>query len=486
MSIKIKRVSLWALLALLLCATLMITACNGGGDAADTGTTEATTPAETLGGEPTPEPIPDMTVKITVVDYNGDAAENVVVSLQKDGKTVGDATLVNPRGEATVTVPEGDYQVVLDTMGEAYYYDKTAAVVSADKKEVTVVLYDEIREGGNIRVYSDVKNGQIAYNVFFVEDGCMLVHINEGGTYREVEHGTDDSYEKYTLFEPVGDGIVLDKTEMAYVAFVPTRSGVYEISCDTEDVAVAYYGNQFNVTYPTPITDAVDGKVMLEVEDGSVNAGNPDQTAQYIIGIKLTNKDTALTSCKLTIKRTGNVKQTIASLPWGEVQVDETYVKPYGGVKSDTVVDIDVKSPVTVVFNSEDGYYHYGNENGPVVFVRLTTSPVYPENFGSFKDIYEHQRIGAIIYDENGNFVKKIQYHEVLEAYMALCENDPNGACLLTPQLKEMIQVFGEYQGWWDMQSSSYIFNKVVAGEVVGPEFVDPESAWLFPCFYYA
>ena len=487
MSLKIRCVSLLALLALLLSAASVLTACNNGSEPADTGTTAAaTTPAETEGGEPTPEPIPDMTVKVTVLYHNGDAAENVVVSLRKDGKTVGDATLVNPRGVASITVPEGDYQIVLDTMGEEYDYDKAAAVVSADKQEATVVLYDPAYEGGEIRAHSDVRGAQVAYGVRRVVDGCMFVSISEGGVYEEIKRGEGDYYEEYTLFKPVGDGIVLDKTEMAYVAFVPTRGGVYEISCDSEDVSVAYYGNQFNVTYPTPITAAVDGKVTLEVEDGSVNAGDAGQTAQYIIGIKLTNQDTALTGCKLTIKRTGNVKQTIASLPWGEVQVDEAYVKPYSGVKSDTVVNIDVKSPVTVVFNSEDGYYHYGNENGPVVFIRLTTSPAYPDTFGSFKDIYEHQRIGAIVYDENGNFVKKIQYHEVLEAYMTLCENDANGACPLTPQLKEMVQVFGEYQGWWNMQSGSYIFNKVVAGEVVGPEYVNPETAWLFVCFYYA
>ena len=486
MNMKVKRVSL-ALLLLLLCAAMMMTACSDGGDGADTGTTSAaTTPAETEGGEPTPEPVPDMTAKITVVDYNGDAAENVVVSLKKDGVTVGDAALVDPFGMACITVPEGEYQVMLDTMGEDYDYDKTAAVVTADKTEVTVVLYDPAYEGGEIRAYSDAKGEQIAYGVHRVVDGCMLVRIGEGGQYERVERGEGDAHDEYTLFKPAGDGIVVDKTEVTYVAFVPTRGGVYEISCDTSDVTLAYYGNQFNVTYPTPITDPVDGKLTLEVEDGSVNANNPEQTAQYIIGIKLASENTELTSCKLTVKRTGNVQQTIASLPWGEVQVDETYVKPYGGVKSDTVVDIDVKSPVTVVFNEEDGYYHYGNANGPVVFVRLTTSPTYPENFGSFKDIYEHQRIGAIIYDDNGNFVKKIQYHEVLEAYMALCESDANGACPLTPQLKEMIQVFGKYQGWWDMSANGYIFNKVVAGEVVGPEFVDPETAWLFPCFYYA
>ena len=146
--------------------------------------------------------------------------------------------------------------------------------------------------------------------------------------------------------------------------------------------------------------------------------------------------------------------------------------KAYEGTLGSTLKDIDVTSlDLTVVYNESDGFYHYGSADGPVVFIRISSASPYMD---SLVTVTEFSRLGVYIYDENGKFVRKESYHEMLDAYKVVC--DENGVCPLTPELEYMVKKFGEKQGWFDFSNDRDLF---------GDKLVPPTTAWLFICCYY-
>ena len=88
--------------------------------------------------------------------------------------------------------------------------------------------------------------------------------------------------------------------------------------------------------------------------------------------------------------------------------------------------------------------------------------------------VVDYQRLGVYIYDENGTVLRKESYHEMLDAYKAVC--DENGVCPLTPELEYMVKQFGNKQGWWNFSADIDIF---------GDKIVPQDTAWLFLCCYY-
>ena len=80
-----------------------------------------------------------------------------------------------------------------------------------------------------------------------------------------------------------------------------------------------------------------------------------------------------------------------------------------------------------------------------------------------------------IFYDKNGNFVKKEDYTDCVNAYRNCI--DPNkGVYPLTKDLAYALQQHGEYTGWWNKTSPNYLFGSVSK--------LNPEIAWLFMCCY--
>ena len=86
----------------------------------------------------------------------------------------------------------------------------------------------------------------------------------------------------------------------------------------------------------------------------------------------------------------------------------------------------------------------------------------------------------VVFYDEDGNFVKKESYSELLLEYIELADTE-TGVYPLTEDLKYIIQQRGEYVGWWDAESPNFIFKDATGLPVEG---LNTEIAWLFMCCY--
>jgi hypothetical protein len=118
--------------------------------------------------------------------------------------------------------------------------------------------------------------------------------------------------------------------------------------------------------------------------------------------------------------------------------------------------------------NETDGYYHLGTADGPIVYIDLNAETPY---IASIETICANQRIGVYVYDDNGEFVKKLSFSELFVQYEF-------GRVPLTEKLAYAIKTFGEWQGWWDFSKSNHIFhdNYMV---------VNVDIAWLLFCGYY-
>ena len=427
MRIRTKR--LLCLLSACLLSGVLLTACNQ--DTQD--------PKDTLTGDPTAESTvtesQEVAYSVSVQDFMGTAMSDVVISIFSGDQEV--AMKVAREGSVNFSLPTGEYTFTLSANKGSYYYDKAACTLTPASPNVTITLYAQTEDTMTLWAPSPLtEEGK--------EQTAYLV--GEGATHCEL----------------MGDG------EMTYFVFVPTRGGVYEISYIADgDADIGYYGMPINV-FSNKLLDTVDNKIEISIRDDSVNIENPQQTGQFVFGILPSASN--MTDCIFTITRVGDIKLSPADAPWEEYKA--TQVKAYEGEHGNTLVDLDVTDPdLTVVFNEADGYYHYGTADGPVVFIRINSASPYLD---SLVTITEFTRLGVYIYDEDNNFVKKESYHEMLDAYKAIC--DDNGVCPLTPELEYMVKMFGEKQEWWNFSQGRHIF---------GDKIVPPSTAWLFICCYY-
>ena len=76
--------------------------------------------------------------------------------------------------------------------------------------------------------------------------------------------------------------------------------------------------------------------------------------------------------------------------------------------------------------------------------------------------------------------MKKESYTECLLEYLEYMDED-TGVYPLTEDLKYIIQNNGDHSGWWDEESSSYLFKDDAGNKVPG---INPEISWLFMCCY--
>ena len=182
------------------------------------------------------------------------------------------------------------------------------------------------------------------------------------------------------------------------------------------------------------------------------------------------------TSCTIAIQRIGEPQYDISDEPWVvyEKTVELTPYKLTGAVAD---FDITASTDTYDLVLGEDGYYHLDSADGPLVLVYLGEDLDYLD---CYQTILDHTGVVCYFYDENGEFVKKESYTECLLEYLEYMDED-TGVYPLTEDLKYIIQNNGDHSGWWDEESSSYLFKDDAGNKVPG---INPEISWLFMCCY--
>ncbi len=374
----------------------------------------------------------EIAYKVTVQNYDGTPAKDIIVKVQKNGIDES-FKLIGPTGFATFKLAEGNYTVLIESpSGQAFHYDTEAAVLSPSAPEITLTIFEAAANTQPLNAPSQ-KGDYTRFDA---------ASVGEGKTY--IPFNNDD----YT-----------------YVIFTPTRPGIYEFGYESEsDVTLTYHGAPINV-FENPLVDTVDGKVSFPITAGSVGS-TLDTTAQYVFRLEGVGN-----GCMFTATRTGDVPKSPHDEPWTIPMPTAEMLKPYEGITDGKLVDLDVTNPALTVVLGEDGYYHLDTADGPVVFIRLSSANPY---IADFKTICDTTRICAYLYNEDGSFNRRESYNEMILEYLTVANED--GVVPLNEQLVYMVKTAGDYMGWWNFSDNLDIF---------GDKIVDPAIAWLFACAVY-
>ncbi len=410
--------------ALALCLTFTLCACAG-------------TPAQTEPSQPASNVAEgEAAYRVNVMDAQGNPySAGVVVRFMQNG-TQAAMQVVNENGVAEKALAKGDYTVelVFTDAEAAFHYDQSDLTLTADKTELTVVLAKAV--GGQAQqLYANGKD----YEAYRVEVGSTYVELTPG-----------------------------DRT---YFLFAPTQAGTYKVTTSEAGAVVGYYGAPHFVQSESA-AEVVDNAFTISISAGMVGTGDTG-TAVLVIGVD----SVELESCMLSIERIGEAEHTISDEPWTEYVTTHTpeafTLKLEAGQKL-TYVDIEGSAEDYQVVLGEDGYYHMGAADGPVVYVNLGKDAPHI----SFQVVIQGDGpmggapVRKYFFDENGEFVKKEDYTDILISYFD-CMDETYDVYPLTEDLKYIIQNGGE--GWWDVNSPDYILDGC-----------NPEIAWLFACCYVA
>lgn len=379
-----------------------------------------------------PTPNEPVTYTLNVVDYTGAPADVVaVVELYKGTEVIATKRL-SDEGKASFEALPGDYVAEISFPNIEYAYDKTEAVFTADKTAATVTVYDVPGSAQTVYVPAG-DDGQEEYNA---------KSVSVGATY-----------------------VTIDRAEMSYFIFTPTKGGIYRFSCKTEGAELGYYGAvHFIQSYN--LADVVDGAFEITVPDSGINIGSGG-TSHFVLGVSSETAKNAV----IAIERTGNY---VPEMGYTDIFPDRELVK-VDNLLNNTLVDIDITdASTTVVYNETDGYYHLGTADGPVVLVKISAAGnthVPGLTLPSFVEICETDRMSCYIYDDNGTLIRKESYNTLIEAYAAACGS--KGVIPLDKTIADAIKKNGDHHGWW---------SGIIFGE--DAESVKSDLAWLFACCY--
>ena len=365
-------------------------------------------------------PMPNVMVKFT--DGNGDTMTRVT-----DNEGV--ATLKNVIFEA--------YQVNLEKGFSNAIITKADYTLTSDDCSLKVIVRNEDQ---SVDIYGEVADGAYASSV-----------------------GVDS----YTISCLAG--------QTSYYVFTTTVSGVYKVSISSMDDAmtVAYLGNPMFVQSTHRGDGEYDGKSFELVVQ--------DSLTPYVLGVAATEN----TDATLTIERIGDAPVDPQFAPWTEVDATgATFEKC--DTTGKTLVDVPIADSEFKAILGDDGLYY--TADGKLIYIRITTAAPHgslnesfefvPALNGSLALLAGHVdsnigvNIGGYVYDEEGNFVNKYRYNNMIKTYMELVDST-YGVVPLTEELAECVKLHGEFNGWWDSEGNGYIFDGVE---------IDPDNAWLFLC----
>lgn len=372
--------------------------------------------------------------RVSVADALGKPyTSGVVVKFLQEGTQVA-MQVVNESGVAAKTLPRGDYTVeLMFTDSSARFHVNTQDMtLSAKKTELAVVLS-----------YARPEEGQ---PLFAPEGECSAYGVQEGCTYAELKAGRN------------------------YFLFTPAQTGLYEFSVPDGSAVIGYYGAPHFVQKDTA-AEVTDNTFRL-----SISAGMVSETGAVTVVIGL-DAQTDGTGAVLSVSRLGDPEKTIEDEPWTDYRAKaqpSAYSLPAGAQLHEFDLAAD---GYTLVLNENDGFYHLDSADGPVVLMRLGEDGRY---ISCFKKILESTGVNRYFFDENGVFVKKENYSQCLLEYIA-CMDEDAGVYPLTEDLKYIVTQEGEDSGWWDPDSTGYLF----MDENGNPDkSINSDIAWLLMCCY--
>ena len=349
---------------------------------------------------------------VNVVDQHGNAFTNVLVRVESEDGSVSETKAVDANGRVRMNLPETYYTVTVLFNGSVNLgYETTTAKLTPDQTTLTIELVPFV-SGTTEEIF--VQN---AYEIAY--------YVNVGSVYVDLTNIT-----------------------IRYFLFTPQESGIYTITTTNPEAALGYWGTHF-YTYDGSAA-VVDNVYTVEIEEvGST----------MVLAV---NGGEGITGTVLKITRVSDVHEDPEHIVYeGETVPTEPFVVEETGKK--TYLDLSVEH--TLVKGS-DGYYHWNDENGPIVYMDLIG-----ERYGiSIAALLDVTSMHKCEFDHNSKLLREIDYTECMLSYVRNVDKQ-HGVYALTDDLITMIQGHGETAGWFDTTTDNYIF---------GDDIVWGDSAWMF------
>ncbi len=381
------------------------------------------------------------TYTVTVTDAAGSPIPMTLVTVFR-GTIQSGIKFTDANGKATFELIDGKHSFTLETASAGFDYDKNDCVLSADEREKTAVLYDALSD--KRVVYSSGEK-----DAYF---------ISAGKNYK----------------------INFSNNEQSYFIFTAERTGIYKFTV-TSDVTVklGYFGNPDYVLQNdvTKAEDRVNEYTILIDIAPKYLSGDQREASKFLLGaIGVSSEGSGV----LSIEKIAEHVMTPEDYPWqtyGGTLNPAPYVPENSALPGFTLVDLDITNPnLSIVYNDQDGYYHYMTEDGPVVLMKLDVATKY---LAAISEMAETQAFVCYIYNEDGTYKEKLTFQAMLLKYIAACEVDKGGvgAYPLDDHLKKLILDVGNAWGWYNPDKNTNIFGDDSANIVA-------ENAWMFALCY--
>ncbi len=398
-------------------------------------------PAVTLTVTRTQEPVEEGKTRysVTVMDSEGGMIGDVVVLFMYNGTPAGHAIVGSSGGAVTMDLATGVYDVQLAFLGDVpYYYEDTTAKVTETAPALDIYAATALDAEG------------------------------------------EEHYELGTL-TPVQTGscyIVTQTDALTFYSFNPTEQGVYYISVSDPNAVLSYWGQAAYIS--GDLSDTLDD---YTPQGFSVEINTNALGRNLVIGVTGT-EDTIL-----TIVRTGDAEED-AEYEIYVPATEPTQISLPSGLAF-TKVDLTAATDTyALVLNEEDGYYHIGSADGPVMYIQLTFNNVDPDNAVAPSYIHLYDMVGGVgntgtgfkcIYTDSEGNEHYEDYTQALLSYGA-CADATYGVYPLTEDLAYILQMGGGHIGWWDAEDEN---NRLFEDEDGNLDTtINLEIAWLFAGCY--
>lgn len=240
----------------------------------------------------------------------------------------------------------------------------------------------------------------------------------------------------------VGSNRITLNSEYPYtlLQFTPSQTGVYQFRAT--QCRVGNFGTIYNPMDNTP--DKTSSLVWTCTAVGQ--------------SVLISFSGPKSTSC--TVVRTGDYVPPV-EVEW--TIYENTYDFSHEIDSNATIQDIDLTDggEHSAVLG-EDGFYHYGSAEGPLMVADLSTAEI------NFADAYVNGGLRVWIMNDKQETISKVDYNEAMNAYYNA------GLVPVTEELVMMFKALGQSGAWWNA-------NGLIFGDVV-PK--DTEMAWMQLCAY--
>ncbi len=273
------------------------------------------------------------------------------------------------------------------------------------------------------------------------------------------EGGDDVNYVESGEFLVVGDNMVVVDGGYEYTiyTFEPTEEGEYTFTSDNAVMGIVSYNGMWLSVDPSADT--------VNANEFSWECTGVGQAIWVAV-----KADTNIANINIT-REDLDTSDDIVWIDYENMTTPEDFTFDEEG---DTIVLVDVEDDVDdseyLFYNEEDGYYHYGAEDGPIVYVNLDDSMM------SMVAVVSN---GKLVGANNEECTELVNCTDAIMEYIACADTvtayDEDGeevSLSLYPLTDDLIVMYiacGDYMGWY--------------GEEGWLE-LDTPDAWMFACCY--